>query len=470
MVASVAPARQVAYTVLRRTFEGDAFTDRAFRSAADRAELAGRERAQAQRLAYGSVQRRYSLDHVIDRLTKRAASDLDPAVLAALRLGLYELLYADGTPDHAAINEAVELTRIAGLPRATGLVNAVLRRAVRERARIESGLDRRGGPAELAIAESLPPWLAELWWRELGGETATALARAANEPAERALRINRARWSMEEAVAAGAELGAKLRPAATGPAEPPGNPLASPELAVAEGSWAGLESWVERGLATPQSRGSAAVVEILDPRPGDHVLDLCAGPGTKSGQIAERMQGQGELIAVEVDEGRAGETADQLARLGIHLASVVEADAAEATLGGAHFDRVLVDAPCSDLGALNSRPDARWRKSPESIERLAELQRRILTNAVRHLRPGGTLVYSTCTISAAENEAQARRLLRACAGGEGRLPALAADDLGQSFPDLALPADPRFLQIRPDRDHTTGFFIARFRRPDEGGG
>lgn len=455
MPASVAAARRIAYHVIRRTFEDEAFTDRAFRSAADRANLTGRDRAQAQRLAYGSVQRRGSSDHLIDRFTKGRSGRLDPPVSAALRLGLYELLFADGTPDHAAINEAVELARIGGAAKATGLVNAVLRRAVRERTAVTEMLNRRDSPAELAVAESLPEWLARKWWRELGAESARQLAAAANRPAERGLRINTSAWSVAAAVAAAEEAGVQLEHPEAGP----------PEMTVLRGSWAAIESWFNAGLATPQSRGSAVVVDLLDPQPGDQVLDLCAGPGTKTGQIAARLAGRGEVIAVEKNEGRAAETADQLRRLDVHLATVVEADAAEVTLGGPDYDRVLVDAPCSDLGALNSRPDARWRKSPRLIERMVELQERILLNAVRHLRPGGTLVYSTCTISTAENESQAEHLLRVAGRGEDGLPAIVADDLGAGHPELASTIDSRFLQIRPDRDRTTGFFIARFRRP-----
>lgn len=448
----------MAFEVLRRTFEDGAFTDRAFRAAATRAGLAGRERAQAQRLAFGAVQRRGTSDFLVSKRARRSVESLDPPLRAALRLGVYELLFADGTPDHAAINEAVELVRLGGAPRAAGLANAVLRRVTRERERIEGQLARRTTPAELAVAESLPGWLAELWWEELGAEGAAGLAAAANRPAGRALRINTERWAVPEALERASTEGIGLD----------GEALATlrlPEMVTVTGSWAGIEPWIEAGLATPQSLGSAAVVALLDPQPGEHVLDLCAGPGTKSGQIAARMRGHGELIAVEKDEGRARETAEQLRRLGVHLASVVEADASRADLRGPGFDRVLVDAPCSDLGALNSRPDARWRKSPDSIAGLAELQAAILANAARHLRPGGVLVYSTCTVSAAENEERALALLEAGRGGEkAGVPPLVADDLGAADPGLASERDGRFLQIRPDRHGTTGFFIARFRR------
>ncbi len=225
--------------------------------------------------------------------------------------------------------------------------------------------------------------------------------------------------------------------------------------------WAGLPRLVDSGDLVPQSRGSAAVVELLDPRPGQQVLDLCAGPGIKTGQIAARMGDRGELIAVDSDPARAAQVAEQAERLGLRSVTVVEADAAGFELG-AGFDRVLVDAPCSGLGTLASRPDVRWRRSPQAIERLAELQERILSRAARLVRPGGSLVYATCTLSRAENEDVVSRLL-AAEEGPG---ALVADDLGAASPELASPVDPRFLCIRPDRDRTTGFFVARLSRHD----
>ncbi len=218
---------------------------------------------------------------------------------------------------------------------------------------------------------------------------------------------------------------------------------------------------IAAGELTPQSRGSAAVVEVLDPREGEHVLDLCAGPGIKTGQIAERMGDRGEAISVEVDPARAAEVAAQADRLGLHTVTVIEADATAAGMAPG-FDRVLLDAPCSDLGALASRPDARWRKSPRTIERLVEVQDSLLRNAAAVLRPGGTLVYSTCTISRRENEERIAALLRAA--GEGEVPPLRLDDLGALAPELASSAEPRCLQIRPDRDRTTGFFVSRLTR------
>jgi 16S rRNA (cytosine967-C5)-methyltransferase len=239
-------------------------------------------------------------------------------------------------------------------------------------------------------------------------------------------------------------------------------PLAAAEQIVFSGrTGETAPAMVGAGELTPQSRGSAAVVEVLAPREAETILDLCAGPGIKTGQIATRMGDRGEVVSIELDEGRAAEVAAQADRLDLHSVTVIEADATESGMAPG-FDRVLLDAPCSDLGALASRPDARWRKSPRAIERLTETQDELLRNAAAVLRPGGTLVYSTCTISRRENEERIAALLQASESGE--VPPLQLDDLGALNSQLLSPAEPRCLQLRPDRDRTTGFFIARLTR------
>jgi 16S rRNA (cytosine967-C5)-methyltransferase len=418
----IAPARLIAFETLRTTFEQGAHTERDFREAADRQGLAGRERAQAQRLAFGAVQRRGTIDAALEKLVDRPLHRVDPPVLAALRLGMYELLFADATPDHAAVDQAVELTKRAGAAHASGMVNAVLRRAVRERDALTGSLSDDSTPEKAAVAHSAPLWLARLWWRELGPEDARALLAACNQPAEKAFRVNRLRTDRETVLA-------RLRDA-----EIEARPTALPEMIVIEGPTGDIvPELIAAGELTPQSRGSAAVVEVLDPQPGEHILDLCAGPGIKTGQIAERMGDRGEVISVESDPQRAAEVAEQARRLGLRGVTVIESDAAAGVAPG--FDRVLLDAPCSDLGALASRPDARWRKSPATVDRLVELQAKLLERAREALRPGGTLVYSTCTISRRENEGQIE---------------------GAEYA----------MQLRPDRDRTTGFFIARLKRDD----
>jgi 16S rRNA (cytosine967-C5)-methyltransferase len=448
---TVTPERRVAFEVVRRTFEDGAFADRVLPDAAARARLDPRGRAQAQHLAYGAIQRRGTLDRLIERLAQRPTGELDPPVAAALRLGLYELLFAAGTPDHAAVDQAVRLARQAGAGRAAGLVNAVLRRAARERGELLAPLDD-STPEGAALAHSYPRWLAELWWRELGPDDARSLMRAMNEPAETALRINPLRTdpdALRERLAALPE----VRAATDAP------PLAPDGALVVDGALpAEVLDALAGGELVAQSRASQAVVDLLDPRPGERVLDLCAGPGIKTTAIAARTGGYGEVVAVEIEPGRASQLRELSKRLGAGNVTAVVADAASADLGSG-YDRVLVDPPCSDLGTLAARPDARWRKSSAAIDRLADLQRSILSAGARALRPAGTLVYSTCTISRRENE-------EVVAAGLAADPSLAAGDLGAAYPAIASTVDARFLQTRPDRDRTSGFFIARLLRAE----
>jgi 16S rRNA (cytosine967-C5)-methyltransferase len=455
----VAAPRALAFEILRDTFERGGHTEVAFRAGVERLGLEGRDRAQAQRLAYGSVQRRGTSDAAIERLSGRAIRLLDPPVAAALRLGLYELLFADGTPDHAAVDQAVELTKMAKAAHASGFVNAILRRAAREREGLTADvLGDDSTPESAAVAHSAPLWLAQMWWEELGADAARALLAACNEPAEVAMRAADAE--------ARADLVARLRGEGVDV-----SPAAGPwPLDVAEAmTFTGrvgdsVQRLVAEGMLTPQSRGSAAVIEVLGPRAGETVLDLCAGPGIKTGGIARRMEDRGEVISVELDEARAAEIAAQVRRLDLHGVTVFEADVTSLPLPEG-FDRVLLDAPCSDLGTLASRPDARWRKTPRTIDRVAEVQEKALLAAAKVLRPGGTLVYSTCTISRRENEDRIAALLATSAAGQA--PPLKLDDLGALAPELASPHEPRTLQLRPDRDRTTGFFIARLRRPTD---
>ncbi len=441
------PARLAAYETLRRVFEEEAWADRALRAAAGRLRLEGRERAQAQGLAYGAVQRRGTSDHFVVALAGRPVDKIDPPLLAALRLGLYELLFASGDADHAAVDQAVALAKgRGGRRRGAGLVNAVLRRAARERASLLGGLGD-ASPADAAIAHSVPEWLAGLWWEELGADGARSMLRAINEPPERALRVNRLAGDVPGALEALAAAGVEAR--AADPAQPP---APADSIVVTGGERGRVEELMTQGLVVPQSRASATVVEVLAPQPGERILDLCAGPGIKSGQIAAALGGGGGgLVSVERDPGRARELRELLDRLGAPAANVEEADAATPRTDG-RYDAVLVDPPCSGLGTLASRPDARWRRGLADVESMAEVGARILANAVAAARAGGRVVYSTCTISRRENEAVA-----ASAG-------LDPVDLGAdpTRGPIAAATDGRYLQTRNDRDRTDGFFIASF--------
>ena len=298
---AVAPARRCAYAVLRRVFEDGAWADRALRGEAERIGLDARDLGLATRLAYGAVQRRATLDHVIEALAGRALERLEPAVVAALRLGTFQLAYLDRIPAHAAVGESVELAKESSRG-GGGLVNAVLRRASREaRALIEALPDDT--PQAAALRHSHPEWIAELWWEALGPDAARALMAADNEPAEAALRANALRTTA-------AELAARL-PVASHPAPdlPEGLVLDAPYDAH------GAQEWRE-GLFMPQSRAAMTVARVLAPGPGERVLDLCAAPGGKTTHLAALMEDRGEVVAVEHHRGRAGALEETARRMG----------------------------------------------------------------------------------------------------------------------------------------------------------
>ena len=406
--ATVSPARAAAFVVLQRVFEHDAYADRALRTAA--ADLDARDRALAQRLSYGAVQRVRTLDHAIETLGRRRVARLDAPVRAALRLGAYQLAFVDGVPRYAAVNESVELVRRAGLERAVAFANAVLRRlADGIRPLVDSMPDATA--AEAALRHSYPDWIAEMWWDELGADAAVALMRALNDPAATVVRLVRG--------------------------EIAGTP--DPEI---PGAWQ-VDRVDERALAEgriwPQSAASQLVGLAVGARDGERTLDLCAAPGGKATMLA------GEVTAVEVNEGRARELRETARRLGATNVDVVVADGRDLPARLAGFDRALVDAPCSGLGVLNGRPDLRWRALP-----LPRLQLELLEAAAGRVRPGGTIVYSVCTINTEEAEDVVD------ASG------LAVDPtLAEEWPRFRHPRRPEFLQTLPHVHDTAGFFVAR---------
>jgi len=436
----VAGARLCAYTVLRRVFEHGAYADRAF--TAEAATLDARDRALAMRLAYGAVQRAGTLDHLIQTLAGRPIDALDAPLRAALRLGCYELLFTSGAPPYAIVDDAVELAK-ADASRGHGVVNAILRRVLREGPATLLAQLSDDTPEHAAIKHSHPEWIARLWWETLGAQEARALMAADNEPLELALRAN---TLLTDARRLAREL----------PARTHLDPVVPEAVVLDEPFDTHGSPLFGAGSFYAQSRAAMLVAHALAPRPGERVLDLCAAPGGKSTHIAALMQGQGEVLAVERHQGRAAALERTARRLHAGNVHVRVADAASwATKAGAEFDRVLVDPPCSGLGTLHARADLRWRVTPDSIEELADVQARILAAGARALRPGGVLVYSTCTISAVENE----RLIAAFLDSHADF---TLDGPGSVGPHGFAGAGPALTL--PHRDRTAGFFIARLRR------
>jgi 16S rRNA (cytosine967-C5)-methyltransferase len=374
----VSPARLTAFNILQQV-EAGAFSS--ILLAAAEPQLQPLDRALCHELVLGVLRRQLRLDKIVEHFAKRSVERVDPAVRIALRLGLYQLRYLTRIPASAAVNESVSLVRMARLSSATAFVNAVLRRAIREPdydpvAEVSDPFER------IAIETSHPRWLIERWAKAFGVEETQAFARANNELPPTAFRVVRS--NQEEVLA-------KLQAAGT----------AVEASKIVERAWrvsgatAIVRELSEAGDIYLQDEASQLVAHEMEVKEEERILDLCAAPGGKALIMAERSS----VVAADISEPR-------IMRLrGLERIDPIILDATEALpFKAKSFDRVLVDAPCSGTGTLRRNPEIRWRLAPEDLPRLAEQQRRILSRAIEVLKPGGRLVYSTCSVEHDENE------------------------------------------------------------------
>lgn len=412
-------SRHAAWRVLRAVAAG-AYADRALERELAAARLSPRDRALATELAYGAIRQRRLLDGWIDALARVPAERQPPALRWLLHVGLYQLLFSRRVPASAAVSTSVELARRIGLTRLAPVVNGILRGVLRRRQPVElsppaepwQGLPLPADPAaSLALRHSLPPWLATELLGWLPAEAAEAFGRAANATPPLDLRLNPLRCRLEEQRAAFAAAGVEAQPLPDAPLGltlpgRAGDPRQLPGFA--QGHWC------------VQDRHAQAVVPLLDPQPGEWILDACAAPGGKSTQIAEAVANAAELWAVDRCPERLQRVVANAERLGHSCLQPLAADAAELAELRPHwrgrFQRILLDAPCSGLGTLARHADARWRVDPAAIDELVVLQDRLLAGLAPLLAPGGRLVYVTCTVHPRENRERIEVFLAGHAG------------------------------------------------------
>ncbi|MGH9410560.1 MAG: 16S rRNA (cytosine(967)-C(5))-methyltransferase RsmB [Vicinamibacterales bacterium] len=394
----IAPARIAAYqTVL------DVAAERADLPAAlarSRSQLADeRDRALAGEIAAGTLRWQAALDHVIAAFAGRAPGRLDPEILAILRIGVFQLLHLDRVPASAVVDDAVDLAKRAGKRSATGLVNALLRRVSRERARLplppapNDASAREAALAYLSITLSHPEWLAERWLDRYGLRATWTWAEFDNQPAPLTLRANTLRTSRKALAEALAQQDVGTEPARFAPdalVVTSGNPL--------------LTRLVHEGQFFVQDEASQLVGLFVDAKPGERILDVCASPGGKTTQMAAAMRDEGFLVAADVRGKRIALLQRTVAEAGARSVRIVQSSARAAAPFTAAFDAVLVDAPCSGLGTIRRDPDIRWRRTPDELAGLAAAQTTMLTEAATAVQSGGRLVYSTCSSEPEENE------------------------------------------------------------------
>ena len=387
---TVSPARLAAFEILTRVEDG------AYASillAQKEPALEPRDRALCHELVMGVLRWQLWLDRLAEYFTKRPTSDLDVAIRTILRLGFYQLRFLSRVPASAIVNESVNLVHRARLRSAGTLVNAVLRRAARE-----LDIDPAQGIADplerLAVATSHPVWLIERWTRAFGIEETEAFARANNQAAPIAFRVVTERASEDEVITQLRASGAKLEPSR-----------------IAKHAWRITDNGrlfaelVAGGEVYVQDEASQMVAEVLDVQGGERVLDICAAPGSKATQIADALKGTGIVIASDVHAHRL-RTVREAAKLhGLSNLHCLTLNGLEPLpLKENSFDRVLVDAPCSGTGTFRRNPEIRWRISAGDIDDLSSRQRQLLFNAAPLVKPGGRLVYSTCSVEPEENE------------------------------------------------------------------
>jgi len=437
--------------VLERVERTGAYADRLLHVQLGRSRLTAADRAFATDLVNGTLRWRGRLDFLLAQLVDRDLEKLEPMVTNALRIGAYQIVCTDRVPDRAAVDQTVRSVRAAGIEHTTGFVNAVLRRLATEHGDMGFPPLETDPLGHLTHALSLPPWLAARWLEHFGPAEAAALADASNRVPPLCVRANRQRTTREALLA---EVRARFPDAVA-------CQFASDGVVLGRRGHPGLDPAFLEGRFTVQDEASQLVLDLLDPQPGERVLDACSAPGGKATGIAERTGPSGQLVALDRNSRRLDLVRRQERRLGLPSIRCIERDATRA-LGditpAEGFDRVLVDAPCSGLGTLRRKPDARWRVGAGDPARLAAKQRALLLSAAATLRPGGVLVYSTCTVLPEENEDLVSSFLAEAPGFQRA----SAKDLAPALRPL-LDADGT-LRVMPHVHDTDGFFGVRMVR------
>ncbi|MGO4787928.1 16S rRNA (cytosine(967)-C(5))-methyltransferase RsmB [Paenibacillus sp. 2KB_20] len=445
--------RELAMNVLTQVEQEGAYSNLLLNTALQKSSLAKSDAGLATELIYGTISRLNTLDYFLDKFVNKGVQKLQPWVRALLRISLYQVVYLDRIPDHAVVSEAVNLAKRRGHQGISGMVNGVLRNILRQK---ESLAIPENMPAaqRISLLHSHPQWLVERWISQYGIETTEAICAANNEPPVVSVRVNTTMISREDMLALMSSHGLDATPSSL-----------SPYGIVVKGAGnMALTDWYRDGMISIQDESSMLVAEAVKPEAGMRVLDCCAAPGGKSAHMGELMKDEGSIVANDIHAHKGKLISDQASRLGLDSISIVTGDALDLVdrFEPASFDRILLDAPCSGLGVIRRKPDLKWGKSQEDIHEIAALQLRLLESVSTLLRPGGLLVYSTCTIEPLENEGVVSAFLEGHSefdipkDGLGALSRLGEKSLQRGGG----------IQILPQHYHSDGFYIARLgRRP-----
>ena len=446
--APIQDARQLALSVLQRVRRGT-FADAALEQGFARANLSSRDRALATELIYGSLRRQRTLDALIDQLGKKSAAQQPPDLRLILHLGFYQLRYLDQIPASAAVDTTVNLAKQNGLSRLAAVVNGILRQYIRRVEQMDEPGDVLQLPTDpiqrLGVLHSFPDWIVDCFNQTLPLLEVDALCDWLNRPPTLDLRVN-------PCTTTPALVAAAFQAAQIAVERLPHLPQAL-RLSEHVGAIQQLPGY-HQGWWSIQDGSAQLVAHLVDPQPGETIIDACAAPGGKATHLAELMGDRGRVIACDRAASRLKKVAQNSHRLKLNS---IEAHGVDSTNNRAFQnlgDRVLVDAPCSGLGTLHRHADARWRQTPDSVAGLTELQQAILNHTATWVKPGGLLVYATCTLHPAENEAVIQSFLNHHSDWQLEPP------MGEF---KAMASAEGWIKRWPHRDDTDGFFMARLR-------
>lgn len=401
-------------------------------------------------LVFGVLRHRGRLDWILSRCSDKPLKKLDTAVLGCLRLGLFQIQFMDRVPDSAAVNTSVELTKEAVGPWTGGVVNAILRRAIREADRIAYPDPDKDSVGWMHAFYSLPQWLAKRWQKAHGNHKARQLALTSIKRAPLTLRVNTLKCSRDELIAALKKEDFQVKP----------GKISSDSLYVEKSPKPVMETRpFENGWFQVQDEAAQLVTELLAPQPGQTVLDACAGLGGKTGHIAQKMKDQGALLAMDRGPEKLARLYAEMERLGVSIVTRREQDiicAIDPGLNG-QFDRVLLDAPCSGIGVIRRNPDAKWRITPKIIVEQSLHQSNLLQRASSWVKPGGRLVYSVCSTEPEETALVVRKFMNSCPAFELES---AEDYLPQAAHQFVMPDGT--LQTDLVESDLDGFYAAQF--------
>lgn len=431
--------RDAALSILLAVDQNQAYSNLLLNQTINKYHIEAKDRALLTELTYGTLQYKYTLDYFLEPFIR---GKIELWVKWLLRLSLYQMVYLSKVPDHAVVNEAVEIAKRRGHKGIASMVNGILRSILRIGV---PSLEKIKDPLEqLAIGTSHPKWLVELFIECYGLEKTTAMLKENNIPPKQTVRVNTLKATVKEVIEKLAEENIQAKQSEVIPVC----------LYIENGQVARTKAFAE-GLITIQDESSMMPAIALNPQPGDRVLDLCSAPGGKTTHMAELMKNEGSILATDIHPHKLDLINENASRLGIEIIETAPIDGRKSAelLEGNSFDAILVDAPCSGLGVMRRKPDIKYTKRSDDFDRLHEIQLELLSNAVKLLKPGGKLVYSTCTVMPKENEGTVQALLSSH-------PEMKLVPIEHLPKQLLEKQQEGMLQVFPQDFGSDGFFVA----------